>query len=348
MACLVRIPGGKKTKGNYNKSGNYYIKLWLPNERRSWHIPCKTKNKREAEQLFRQVKMSERQVSARLEADLRESIEERLGLKPKLTLESTIQEFLKERSAITEKSTIDSYKLSLKDLTDVFSPTTLITNLKHSQYAMLTSYLESSYKENTKWLRLRSIRAYFNWAVKRKLIKEKPFDMVIPKLKSVKVPLTPEEMKAIYSQVTDPVIYATFKCAEVTGIRRSDLFRTRLEGEYLFVNSKKSHKEYGPVPFAKKYHEYYQIMIAANYHVDRITRAFTTARRKVGWIPDDAGKTFHSFRHTFALYMKKETGDLQTVCFLLGHDTISVTHDHYSNYGDQYLKDMFKNYKFKS
>ena len=171
--------------------------------------------------------------------------------------------------------------------------------------------------------------------------------MVIPKLKSVKVPLTPEEMKAIYSQVTDPVIYATFKCAEVTGIRLSDLFRTRLEGEYLFVNSKKSKKGYGPLPFAKKYHEYYQIMIGANYLTGRISRAFTTARRKAG-IPNHLNKTFHCFRHTFALYMKKVTGDLQVVSILLGHDTISVTHDHYSNFGEQYLKDMFKDYKFKS
>ena len=347
MACLVRLPGGTKNKGNYNKTGPVYVRLWLPNEKRAWIIPCKTKNKREAEKILKLVKNSHALVLARIEADLRDSVEERLGLKPKLTLESTIQEFLKERSATTEQSTIDSYKLSLKDLTDIFRPTTLITDLKYSQYAMLTSYLESSYSKNTKWLRLRSIRAYFNWAVKRKLIKEKPFDMVIPRLKSVKVPLTPEDLKAIYSQVSDPVIYATFKCAEVTGIRRSDLFRTRLEGEYLFVNSKKTGKEYGPVPFAKKYHEYYQIMIAANYLLDRITRAFTKARRKAG-IPDDARKTFHSFRHTFALYMKKETGDLQIVSILLGHETISITHDHYSNFGDQYLKDLFKSYKFKA
>ena len=174
MACLVRLPGGTKNKGNYNKTGPFYVRLWLPNEKRAWIIPCKTKNKREAEKILKLVKNSHALVLARIEADLRDSVEERLGLKPKLTLESTIQEFLKERSATTEQSTIDSYKLSLKDLTDIFRPTTLITDLKYSQYAMLTSYLESSYSKNTKWLRLRSIRAYFNWAVKRKLIKEKP------------------------------------------------------------------------------------------------------------------------------------------------------------------------------
>ena len=56
MASLVRYPGGSKNKGNYNKSGNYYILLWLPNLKKRKLISTKTSNLKDAEKLLKTVK----------------------------------------------------------------------------------------------------------------------------------------------------------------------------------------------------------------------------------------------------------------------------------------------------
>ena len=87
------------------------------------------------------------------------------------------------------------------------------------------------------------------------------------------------------------------------------------------------------------------VMKSANYRTDRISKSFTKARRKAG-IPDEDRKTFHSFRHTYALYQKMVLGDLHLVSRLLGHSSITVTEQHYANFDDRYLKQVFENYKF--
>ena len=116
MACLVRLPGGTKTKGNYNKFGSFYIKLWLPSEKRTWMIPCKTKDKRIAEKLLKQVKMSQSLVSARIEEDLRKTVENKLGIDHTLTLEKAVNKYLNVKSKLISESTVNAYRYSLNNL----------------------------------------------------------------------------------------------------------------------------------------------------------------------------------------------------------------------------------------
>ena len=106
MACLVRLPGGTKNKGNYNKTGPYYVRLWLPTEKRAWIIPCKTKDKRKAEQILKLVKNSHALVLARIEEDLRKTVEKDLGIDHTLTLEKAVNKYLNLKSKLISKNSI--------------------------------------------------------------------------------------------------------------------------------------------------------------------------------------------------------------------------------------------------
>ena len=48
----------------------------------------------------------------------------------------------------------------------------------------------------------------------------------------------------------------------------------------------------------------------------------------------------------FASVLVQALGDLHMVSRLLGHSSITVTEQHYANFDDRYLKQVFKNYKF--
>ena len=343
MACLVRLPGGTKTKGNYNKFGSFYIKLWLPSEKRTWMIPCKTKDKRIAEQLLKQVKMSQSLVSVRIEEDLRKTVENTLGIDHTLTLEKAVNKYLSLQSKLNAEKTVKLYRYSLNNLMDALRNNTRITDIKRSDYDLVLGYLKERLRDVTVNIRLRGIRTFLRWLVEERYLPEMPFKVRLLKVPIMVKYLNSDELSRIYQQVTDPVIRATFKVAEKTGMRLAELNRSELEGDWIRIIGKGRRKRI--IPFPAEQRENYMIMKSANYLTGRISKSFTKARRKAG-IPDDKGKTFHSFRHTYALYQKMVLGDLHMVSRLLGHSSITVTEDNYANFDDRYLKQVFKNYKF--
>ena len=343
MACLVRLPGGTKTKGNYNKFGSFYIKLWLPSEKRTWMIPCKTKDKRIAEQLLKQVKMSQSLVSVRIEEDLRKTVENTLGIDHTLTLEKAVNKYLSLQSKLNAEKTVKLYRYSLNNLMDALRNNTRITDIKRSDYDLVLGYLKERLRDVTVNIRLRGIRSFLRWLVEERYLPEMPFKVRLLKVPIMVKYLNSDELSRIYQQVTDPVIRATFKVAEKTGMRLAELNRSELEGDWIRIIGKGEKERI--IPFPAEQLENYMVMKSANYRTDRISKAFCVARRKAG-IPDEDSKTFHSFRHTYALYQKTVLGDLHLVSRLLGHSSITVTEEYYANFDDRYLKQVFENYKF--
>ena len=344
MACLVRLPGGTKNKGNYNKTGPYYVRLWLPTEKRAWIIPCKTKDKRKAEQILKLVKNSHALVLARIEEDIRKTVENTLGIDHTLTIEKAVNKYLNLKSKLISKSTVKAYRYSLNNLMDALRNNTRITDIKRSDYDLVLGYLKERVNDTTVNIRLRGIRTFLRWLVEERYLDELPFKVRMVKVDDTLVRyLNPDELKGIYQEVTDPVIRATFKVAEKTGMRLAELNRSELEGDWIRIIGKGEKERI--IPFPAEQMENYMVMKSGNYRTDRISKSFCEARRKAG-IPDEDGKTFHSFRHTYALFQKMELGDLHMVSRLLGHSSITVTEKHYANFDDRYLKQVFKNYKF--
>jgi len=343
MATLVKLPGGKRNKGNYNKCGKYYVRLWLPDEQRDWLIPCKTSNEREAKRVLKQVKLNQALVCARIQNDLRGAIESDLGLKKAIDLETAIKDFLNDKKGDIADTTISGYRFALNNLMDAIDKKLIITRLEPKHRRLLNQHLiDIGLSKTTQNIRLRGIRVFLNWLVQERYLKELPFEIKMVK-QDDPLPkyLTPSEIKRIYSFVDDPVILSAFKVYENTGIRLSELFDSELVDGYLKVMGKGSKERLVPLP--SEYVNDYLIASASKYDVFRISKAFTKARRLAG-ISDTDRKTLHSFRHTYAMFKKLETKDIHAVSKLLGHSSVGVTEKHYTRFDDNFLKRMFKEY----
>ena len=147
--------------------------------------------------------------------------------------------------------------------------------------------------------------------------------------------LTPEELKAIYSVVSDPILLSIYKVYEGTGMRLSELKTSKLEGNFIRVIGKGNKERLIPLPISL--HSDYQIAMAANYKIQRISKGFTYAVRKANI---KGNKSLHSLRHTYALLKLVELGEKHLVQELLGHSSVTVT-EMYTKFPIEYLKEVF-------
>jgi len=148
--------------------------------------------------------------------------------------------------------------------------------------------------------------------------------------------ITPNEMDAIYKQVTDERLLATYRIYEVTGLRAGELFHSKLQGDFITVEKSKGRKErIIPIPFQNV--KDYQIATTDPYSLSFITHSFSKACKAAGV----TGKTLHALRHTFALRKLIETNNIQLVKELLGHSSVTVT-EIYTAFPKDFLAQIFR------
>jgi site-specific recombinase XerD len=214
---------------------------------------------------------------------------------------------------------------------------TRITELdKQYHQPKLMDYLQSKYDVSTVNSCLRTIRAFFNWLEENDYIDKIPF-----KIKSLKDKkrfvkyLKPEELQAIYDNTDDLVMVSIFKVYEGTGMRAAELQNSTLEGKYLRIIGKGNKERVVPLPVLLI--EDYRVAKEAQYPTRKISDAFSEARRKSG-IED--GKTLHALRHTYALKLWAEFGDIKMVKEMLGHSSLATT-EIYTEVPKDYIKGIF-------
>jgi len=192
------------------------------------------------------------------------------------------------------------------------------------------------YNPTTVNIRLRGIRTMLNFLADKGLI-QLPF-----KVKQIKTDhhlpkfITPSEMDKIYSAVNDSKLISTFRIYEFTGLRLSELFHSRLEGDFIKVEQSKGRKE-RIIPIPTELIQDYLIATDKPYSMGFISRSFHLACQKSGL----SGKTIHSLRHTFALRKLLETNNLQLVKELLGHSSVKVT-EIYTTFPPDFLAQVLK------
>ncbi len=292
-------------------------------------IPTYTSIKRDAEIILRKYQLNETEVKFHLAESLLES---------NVTIENCIQYFnnnYQDENGI-QNSTKKSYKYSLKAFQDCFTPKRSINSLQKSDFSLLVSYLKSRYNDTSVNIRLRGIRAFFNYLREKDMIKTLPFH--VKQIKTDKAPpkmITPEEMDLIYAQIDDPVLLSSYKILEVTGMRVGELKNSRRDGEFIIVEKSKARKKRF-IPLPVDYIQDYETATESGYSVSWLSRSFTKASNKAGI----KGKTAHSLRHTFAYRMLLETDNIQLVKEILGHSSIAVT-ELYTQIPTDYLKQVF-------
>lgn len=280
MAWLTKI----------RQSQNYYVCVWLPNQKRRKILTTGTSNKKQAEKMLDRIneienlRKTEEKFIKLLYADIQydksllNDINEFQGTDVTVTIEKATEMFLKSRGPLIRPATLQSYKQSQNDLGTAFGYNRRIMDLKKADYDKLLTYLKSNYVPTTVNIRLRSIRAFFNWCVEYEHLNKTPFNFKMLKIEQLPKFLMPEEITGIYKYVGDEILYSIFKVYELTGIRLSELYTSHYEGEYLKVVGKGGKERF--VPFRKDSLNHYYIAVASGYSTDRISRAFTIAWRK--------------------------------------------------------------------
>ncbi|MCK9559299.1 MAG: tyrosine-type recombinase/integrase [Candidatus Marinimicrobia bacterium] len=307
----------------------YYIRVWIDGKEKL--LPTGTANKRDAEIQKKRIEGQEREVKQKI----RDEID---AVKNRLTIRSGIDFFLKnvgtERN-ITE-STVKTYAQAANDFISALGRLIYFESIQRSDYSELLAYLQSRYNPTTVNIRLRGIRAMLNFLADKGMI-QPPFhvkqiktDRHLPKF------ITPSEMDAIYKQVDDPKLLAAFRVYESTGMRLSELFQSRLDGDFIKVEQSKGRKErIIPIPFQNVAD--YQLATTDPYSACHISRKFSEYSKQAGL----NGKTIHALRHTFALRKLIETNNISLVKELLGHSSVTVT-EIYTAFPKDFLAQIFK------
>ncbi|MFA5728195.1 MAG: tyrosine-type recombinase/integrase [Candidatus Neomarinimicrobiota bacterium] len=309
--------------------GKYYIRIWTDGKEKL--LPTGTANRRDAE--------IQRSKIERQEIEIKQKIRDEIdALKNRLTIRAGVEYFLKNVG--TERnitgSTVKTYRLAANDFINSLKRSVYFDSIQRSDYSDLLNYLQKKYNPTTTNIRLRGIRAMLNYLADKGMI-QIPF-----KVKQIKIDhnlpkfITPDEMDRIYKQVDDPKLLAAFRVYEVTGLRASELFHSKLQGDFVIVEKSKGRKErIIPIPFQNV--KDYQIATTDPYSVFFISHSFTYACRRAGI----DGKTLHALRHTFALRKLIETNNISLVKELLGHSSVTVT-EIYTAFPKDYLAQVFK------
>jgi len=263
-----------------------------------------------------------------------------------LTFRETYDIFIEDcKRRSLRPSTIRSYEISLDNLAEIVPFAAKVNQFNEEALRQFIDSLRERVrpKEGTTErkatsinVNLRSVRTYLNWLYERHYIPRKiriklvKIDKKLPKI------LTPSELIAIYEQVDDPKLLATYKTYEHTGLRLTELFTCTREGNYLRVSSTSKGRKERLVPLPAEFIEDYEIATNDPYLPEYITRQFTKFREDAGVAE---GKTLHSLRHTFAASTLIRTNNPFVVKSILGHASLQTT-EIYLQFPEDYLKEM--------
>ena len=249
-----------------------------------------------------------------------------------------IEIYLRDCEIRLTAETYRSYVKSLRNLRECWGDIP-IHQISTYHFSELKQYLAGHLNPTTTNIRLRSIKAFLNWAVRSGYLDRLPgalttvrVDDPLPKY------FTPDELTKILGAIHDVKMKATINLLAETGLRRSEILNCTLENGFLHLRQTKSRRD-RMAPLAAELVADFRLVPTDSYKPDSISKAFLAAIRRSG-IPRK-GRSLHCLRHTFALRTYHRTGDIYRVKQLLGHSTIAIT-EKYLRYPQKYLREVFE------
>lgn len=307
--------------------GKWYIRVFLPGGKEKL-LPTKTGDRKQAEAKKRLIEEQEFLVKAKLADDVNQTT---------TTLQDAIKEYLKDCGSRLRPKTCVTYDLALRDLRACWGNLDL-RQIAPAHITSLRQYLSARLNPTSTNIHLRAIKTFLNWLVDTERIERVPgkitqvrVDRELPKF------FTPAELDSIFTQVSDPRLKAVFNLLAETGLRRNELFKCSLEGNYLHLRETKGRRE-RLVRIPPDRIPDFILATEYPYHPDFISHAFTKAVKAAGISPN--GRSLHSLRHTFALREYARTRDIYYVKGLLGHSSVTVT-EIYTRFPEKYLEQVF-------
>ena len=271
--------------------------------------------------------------------------------KESTSISNALKIFINGKRTQIKPSTIKSYELAVNTMKSITGDIDLDAINRSHKHKIVRS-MQETLDPTTINIRLRGIRAFFNYMIKEtELLKEMPFYVKEVEDKDQKNNfIHPDHISKIFDATTyllgtkKESIYSgiffndLWKIYLYTGIRRSEIYSLKVDGDFFHVLGKRD--KYRIVPMQRDISSYldtHQDMIKT-IHPETIGRAFSKICKYL-----DYDYTIHSFRHTFACEMlSKYDGNIWKVSELLGHSNLSTTQNYLKSFPLDYLKAVFK------
>ncbi|RZT22951.1 tyrosine recombinase XerC [Fictibacillus sp. BK138] len=271
--------------------------------------------------------------------------------------------------------TIEHYEKDINDFTS-FLKQQAIEGFAAVSYVLVRHYLvtlhEKKYARNTVARKISSMRSFYRFLNREKVVEQNPFAMASLPKKAKMLPqfLYEKELEKLFnvSDLSTPIGQRNQAILELlygTGIRVSECCKLQLKDLDLFVEAalikgKGKKERYVPLgSFAKEALERYisdgrKVLLEKtenktdslflNYKGEPLSAR--SVRNILNKIIEESSLNIHIsphvLRHTFATHMLNEGADLRTVQELLGHSQLSSTQV-YTHVTKDHLKKIYNN-----
>jgi integrase/recombinase XerC len=271
--------------------------------------------------------------------------------------------------------TIEHYEKDINDFTS-FLKQQAIEGFAAVSYVLVRHYLvllhEKKYARNTVARKISSMRSFYRFLNREKVVEQNPFAMASLPKKAKMLPqfLYEKELEKLFnvSDISTPIGQRNQAILELlygTGIRVSECCKLQLKDLDLFVEAalvkgKGKKERYVPIgSFAKEALERYinegrKLLLEKtenktnclflNYKGEPLSAR--SVRNILNKIIEDSSLNIHIsphvLRHTFATHMLNEGADLRAVQELLGHSQLSSTQV-YTHVTKEHLKKIYNN-----
>jgi integrase/recombinase XerC len=271
--------------------------------------------------------------------------------------------------------TIEHYEKDINDFTS-FLKQQAIEGFAAVSYVLVRHYLvalhEKKYARNTVARKISSMRSFYRFLNREKVVEQNPFAMASLPKKAKMLPqfLYEKELEKLFnvSDVSTPIGQRNQAILELlygTGIRVSECCKLRLKDLDLFVEAalvrgKGKKERYVPIgSFAKEALERYisdgrkLLLEKTENKIDSLFLNYKgeplsarSVRNILNKIIEESSLNIHIsphvLRHTFATHMLNEGADLRAVQELLGHSQLSSTQV-YTHVTKDHLKKIYNN-----
>ena len=264
-----------------------------------------------------------------------------------LQFKHIIPEYLKYRKCVVSEGSYERDGYSLKQLTNVLGDKKVIRSLNYKDIAQkfIPYYEKKGYSNSGINLNLRTLKVFFNYLLKEKLINEKIEFKMLPE-DNEPCYINRAEIKALHKMV-DEKWRRWFYFYEKTGCRARDPFKGYLDGDVWKITPKETktkHWHYYPLTdelksiwmelqdLRQSYEDKKKSReqaIDSCYHL--VQKNMWRSINKLKWsgvVSKNKKLTLKSFRHTFGIINVKKTGDIHKVMQMLNHKRLETTQEY--------------------
>jgi site-specific recombinase XerD len=296
----------------YQKRGWFHVEVSRDKSR-----ALKTRDAREAAAIFREMKR----------AQLEGKLIDLTGVK-RVTLKDFTEWYLKDREGQVSHETLKKDALSLKLLSEVIPPSTLIQTVDINKFKTTWRKVHPETTTTTINGYLRHIKAALRYGVREKIITDAPTVKFYKASEALPRVLAPEKIKSIFAKA-EPADLMFYQFLLWTGCRRSEALNllwqdVHLDKQVCRVTGKGSRERIVPLhqsvidtllPVKKDIGKVFK-----QYFKDTWSKRFHLLAKSCG-----IDARLHDLRHSAATYMLASGIDLRAVQAILGHASISTT-----------------------